>query len=116
MTQSWFLWQKNISKSFNDQLTKINDKIKDLTKKKESVTNKDKLSKIKNKIKELKNKKDLKIEIKNLSLTTSKTNYIDPRITIAFFKKHNIPLEKVFSPSLIEKFFWAMDVDENWIF
>ena len=56
------------------------------------------------------------MELKNLSLTTSKTNYIDPRITIAFFRKHNLPLEKIFSQSLRDKFFWAMDVPENWTF
>ena len=31
--------------------------------------------------------KDLKLEMKNVSLGTSKVNYIDPRITISFMKK-----------------------------
>jgi DNA topoisomerase-1 len=56
------------------------------------------------------------MELKNLSLSTSKTNYIDPRITIAFLKYHNIPIEKVFSQALRDKFFWAIDVDKNWQF
>ena len=120
--------QKNISKSFNDQLAKFNEKIKDLTHQKKILTEKDKLTitnkkahkekinKLELKIKDIKNKKDMKIELKNLSLGTSKTNYIDPRITISFLKKHNIPIEKIFSPTLRDKFFWAMDVDENWTF
>ena len=58
----------------------------------------------------------MSVELKNVSLTTSKTNYIDPRITIAFLKRHNIALEKIFSQTLIDKFFWAMDVDVNWKF
>ena len=68
------------------------------------------------KVKDAKNKKHLKMELRNLSLSTSKTNYIDPRITIAFLKLHNIPIEKVFSQALRDKFFWAMDVEKQWSF
>lgn len=122
--------QKNVSKSFNEQIEKINDKIRELKIKKKELesmigneTNKEKKNKIKEKIVKVKsqiqiaeNKKDLKIELKSYSLTTSKTNYIDPRITIAFFKKHNLPLEQVFTKALIDKFFWAMDVPKDWKF
>jgi DNA topoisomerase-1 len=113
--------QKNVSKSFNDQIEKMNDKIKVLSDKKKELQkdkkkNKEKLKKIEIKLKDAKNKKNLKIEMKNLSLTTSKTNYIDPRITISFLKYHNIPIEKVFSQALRDKFFWAMDVDKSWNF
>ena len=109
--------QKNVSKGFNDQIKKIDDKIEELQEKKiQTGDDKDKIKKINDKIKDLKNKKSLKVELKNVSLGTSKINYIDPRITIAFLKKHNIKIEKVFSQTLIDKFFWAMDVDENWTF
>ncbi len=122
--------QKNVSKSFNEQIEKIDDKIRELKIKKKELesmigneTDKEKKNKIKEKIAKVKsqiqiaeNKKDLKIELKSYSLTTSKTNYIDPRITIAFFKKHNLPLEQVFTKALIDKFFWAMDVPKDWKF
>ena len=122
--------QKNVSKSFDEQLEKIDDKIRELkVKKKElesklsSENNKEKRKKIKEKIYKIKNqieitnnKKDLKIELKSYSLTTSKTNYIDPRITIAFFKKHDLPIERVFTKALVDKFFWAMDVPKDWKF
>jgi DNA topoisomerase-1 len=109
--------QKNVSKGFNDQIKKIDDKIEELQEKKlQAGDDKDKIKKINDKIKDLKNKKSLKVELKNVSLGTSKINYIDPRITIAFLKKHNIKIEKVFSQTLIDKFFWAMDVDEKWTF
>jgi DNA topoisomerase-1 len=109
--------QKNVSKGFNDQIKKIDDKIEELQEKKvQAGDDKDKIKKINAKIKDLKNKKSLKVELKNVSLGTSKINYIDPRITIAFLKKHNIKVEKIFSPTLIDKFFWAMDVDEKWKF
>lgn len=113
--------QKNVSKSFNEQIEKMDDKIGDLLDKKKELMqdkdkNKDKLKKLEMKIKDAKNKKGLKMELKNLSLSTSKTNYIDPRITIAFLKYHDIPIEKVFSQALRDKFFWAMDVEKNWSF
>jgi DNA topoisomerase-1 len=113
--------QKNVSKSFNEQIEKMDGKINELVEKKKELQkdktkNKEKLKKLELKLKDAKNKKDLKIEMKNLSLTTSKTNYIDPRITIAFLKYHDIPIEKVFSQALRDKFFWAMDVDKQWTF
>jgi len=67
-------------------------------------------------IKKLKSKKTLKKELKNLSLGTSKINYIDPRITISFLKKHELPVDKIFTKTLIQKFKWAFEVDENWKF
>lgn len=127
--------QKNVSKSFNDQLGALKSKINEYKDKKYSLIEKrkelekdksankdkikkinDKLDKIKSKIKEYEAKKDIKLEMKNLSLGTSKTNYIDPRITVAFFKKHNIPIDKIFSQTLRDKFFWAMDVTPDWLF
>lgn len=118
--------QKGVSKTFNDQVIKINEKIKELkNNKRELKTNIDKdnkeksnekIKKINEKIEKEIAKKELKVELKNLSLTTSKMNYIDPRITVAFFKKNNLPLEKIFSPTLMDKFFWAMDISSTWEF
>ncbi|KAJ2721996.1 DNA topoisomerase 1 [Coemansia sp. Benny D115] len=57
-----------------------------------------------------------KDENKTTSLTTSKTNYIDPRISMAWCKKHGVPIEKIFSKTLRDKFTWASDVDSEWTF
>ncbi|KAJ1677507.1 DNA topoisomerase 1 [Spiromyces aspiralis] len=57
-----------------------------------------------------------KEENKTTATITSRLNYIDPRITIAWCKKHNVPIEKLFSKTLREKFTWAMEVDESWMF
>jgi DNA topoisomerase I len=44
-------------------------------------------------------------------------NYLDPRITVAWCKKFELPLSKVFNKSLITKFKWAIDeVDTDWRF
>lgn len=52
-----------------------------------------------------------------VSLGTSKMNYIDPRLTVMFAKKFNVPLEKLFTKTLRDKFNWAVEsVDENWRF
>lgn len=46
-----------------------------------------------------------------ISNETSKANYIDPRIVFSFAKKHNIDINKLYSPSLIEKHSWASSAD-----
>ncbi|KAK5459392.1 DNA topoisomerase 1 [Exophiala xenobiotica] len=54
---------------------------------------------------------------KEVALGTSKINYIDPRLTVVFSKKFDVPIEKFFSKTLREKFEWAIkSVDENWTF
>ena len=68
------------------------------------------------KLKKLKAKKILKIELKNISLGTSKTNYIDPRIGVAFMKKHKLPIDKIFTKTLQEKFKWAMNIENDFVF
>lgn len=73
-----------------------------------------------------------KDELKTIALGTSKINYMDPRITAAWCKKHyvccrhahlwspltnhhfhftQVPIEKIFSKTLRDKFPWAMDAD-----
>ena len=50
-------------------------------------------------------------------LTDEWQNYIDPRLTVVFSKKFDVPIEKLFSKTLREKFDWAIkSVDEKWSF
>lgn len=56
---------------------------------------------------------------KTVALGTSKINYIDPRLTVAWAKKHDVPLEKLFSKTLIQKFPWAIaevEAEPDWTF
>lgn len=55
-------------------------------------------------------------ENKATALGTSKTNYLDPRITTSWCQKHKVPIEKLFTKTLREKFRWAMSVDPEWKF
>ena len=53
---------------------------------------------------------------KEVSLGTSKTNYIDPRVIIAWAKREDVRLSQIYSKSLVSKFIWAKGVDPDWRF
>lgn len=55
-------------------------------------------------------------ENKTTALGTSKTNYIDPRITVAWCAEKGVPVEKMFNKSLRDKFKWAMQIAPQWKF
>ena len=57
-----------------------------------------------------------KEELKTVALGTSKINYLDPRITVAWCKRNEVPIEKVFNKSLLTKFLWAMDAGPTFKF
>lgn len=75
-----------------------------------------KLKKDKHKTKLLKLKYNLKKKCNCVSLTTSKENYIDPRILISFLKKLDIPIDKFFTKTFQKKFWWCFDVDKKYQF
>ncbi|KAF2675031.1 DNA topoisomerase 1 [Microthyrium microscopicum] len=73
--------------------------------------------KLEQRIENAKLQADDKEENKEVALGTSKINYIDPRLTVVFVKKFNVPIERFFSKTLREKFDWAIkSVDEDWEF
>jgi hypothetical protein len=51
-----------------------------------------------------------KNENKDIALGTSKLNYLDPRISIAWCKRNSVPIEKIYSKTQREKFRWAIDM------
>ncbi|NXB69944.1 TOP1M topoisomerase, partial [Donacobius atricapilla] len=51
-----------------------------------------------------------KEENKQIALGTSKLNYLDPRISVAWCKKFGIPIEKIYNKTQREKFAWAIDM------
>ena len=57
-----------------------------------------------------------KEELKTVALGTSKINYMDPRISIAWCKRNEVPIEKVFNKSLLSKFSWAMVIEPDFSF
>ena len=57
-----------------------------------------------------------KDRLKNVSLGTSKINYNDPRITVAWCKRCDLEISRLFPKTLKDKFNWAMGVDGDWRF
>ncbi|CAL4141523.1 unnamed protein product [Meganyctiphanes norvegica] len=51
-----------------------------------------------------------KEENKTIALGTSKLNYLDPRISVAWAKKYDVPVEKVYNKTQRSKFQWAIDM------
>lgn len=132
--------QKTISKTHDEQVDRMLDTLK---KKKEqrkeiklhlskvlkgestedtSIKTKDpeilknRVKKMDEMIKRLGVRKQLKEDNKSVALNTSKINYMDPRITVSWCKQKQIPIEKVFTKTVIERFPWAMEVTKLWRF
>ncbi|XP_037046846.1 DNA topoisomerase 1 isoform X3 [Bradysia coprophila] len=49
-------------------------------------------------------------ENKTIALGTSKLNYLDPRISVAWCKKHGVPIDKIYNKTQRDKFRWAIDM------
>ena len=105
--------QKNVSSDIEKSVKQIEESIKKYKKRKQKSKDKEKIKLIEAKIITLKMKKETKIKMKNVSLGTSKNNYIDPRIIFAFIKKYNIPEDKLFNKALISRFEWARSKEED---
>lgn len=111
-----------------DKLDKIDELEKEYQKElktgKPIVTKNATVEKLKQQIETLENKiLNVSIQLKDkednseVSLGTSKMNYIDPRLIVMFSKKFDVPIEKLFTKTLREKFIWAIEsADENWRF
>jgi len=74
------------------------------------------IEKIEERINKERNKLNDREDKKGIALGTSKTNYNDPRITIAWCKNNEVPIERVFSKDLRNKFAWAMNTEPLWKF
>ncbi|KAL2329285.1 hypothetical protein Fmac_022712 [Flemingia macrophylla] len=136
--------QRSVSKSHGAQMSKLNEKIDELQavlkelktdldrarkgkppskssdgKRKKNLTPEaleKKISQTNAKIEKMQRDMKTKEDLKTVALGTSKINYLDPRITVAWCKRHEVPIEKVFNKSLLAKFCWAMDVDPDFRF
>ncbi|XP_053990969.1 DNA topoisomerase I, mitochondrial-like isoform X2 [Hylaeus volcanicus] len=78
---------------------------------------------VQRKIAQLTNKKKsqlLRINMKDANKTvassTSKQHYMDPRISVSFCKKWELPVEKIFNTTLRKKFPWAMYARCDFVF
>eukprot|EP00800_Vazella_pourtalesii_P019077 TRINITY_DN634_c1_g1_i1.p1 TRINITY_DN634_c1_g1~~TRINITY_DN634_c1_g1_i1.p1 ORF type:complete len:667 (-),score=49.33 TRINITY_DN634_c1_g1_i1:31-2031(-) len=129
--------QRAIPKCFDKQMDNIQKKInekeieisalrkeyknyKKTMKKSDNISNKSELKKLDHKINALEEQlHKLRIqatdkeENKKIALGTSKLNYLDPRITVAWCKKFSVPIEKIYNKTQREKFLWAIDMTDS---
>lgn len=104
---------KKMGKS-SDRVEKLKEKIKEFKdKKKKSTTPKQKASAQKSI--DLNTAKLEEAEY-NISTSTSKVNYLDPRITVSWCKAGEVPIEKIYNKTQLAKFVWAMETPANWKF
>lgn len=74
------------------------------------------ISQVERRLAKLKADMQTKDDLKMVALGTSKINYLDPRITVAWCKKHDVPIERIFAKNLLNKFAWAMEASEEYRF
>ncbi|XP_014361563.2 DNA topoisomerase I, mitochondrial [Papilio machaon] len=68
------------------------------------------LERLKEQLKKLELQETDRDENKTIALGTSKLNYLDPRISVAWCKKHGVPIEKIYNKTQRDKFRWAIDM------
>ena len=127
---------KELKANYKEVLEKNTDKIQKLKKQlkavdtttltketkkqmKELMTNKIvklevQIEKAKNRIVESQLKLELKKETKDVALGTSKTSYSSPRIVVSWCKDVKVPIEKIYSKTLLSKFEWALDTEKDY--
>jgi len=119
-----------VSKTFDAQMEKMDVKKSDMEKEvvelqkslKQSGADKDKIKKkiaaLQDRISKHETQKEIKQKLAGVALSTSKLNYLDPRITVAWCKKFgDFNLSRVFNKTLQTKFKWAVDeADEDFRF
>uniref|UniRef100_A0A6M2E0L8 DNA topoisomerase I n=1 Tax=Xenopsylla cheopis TaxID=163159 RepID=A0A6M2E0L8_XENCH len=75
------------------------------------------LERLKDQLKKMEVQETDRDENKTIALGTSKLNYLDPRISVAWCKKYGVPIDKVYNKTQRDKFRWAIDMaTEDYIF
>ncbi|KAL6762862.1 DNA topoisomerase I [Haematococcus lacustris] len=122
--------QRSESKAHGNQMEKLNAKLTELTTELQALEDelkaigkggdttsvKSKIEKKKAQLAKAQLQARVKEDLKTVALGTSKINYMDPRITVAWCKRNEVPIEKVFNKSLLGKFSWAMEVEPSYRF
>ncbi|VVD02362.1 DNA topoisomerase I, mitochondrial isoform X1 [Leptidea sinapis] len=68
------------------------------------------LDRLRDQLKKLELQETDRDENKTIALGTSKLNYLDPRISVSWCKKHGVPIEKIYNKTQRDKFRWAIDM------
>ena len=115
-----------VAKQLNHQKTTTKASIKNIEKLKAGLKELEKELKKKKKEKRqvaslqkrVDNKKEsikMKEKLTSINPGTSLTNYIDPRLVTSWAKANNVPIDKIYTQTLRNKFKWAIDdTDATW--
>jgi len=96
------------------KITKLEEKIADLRQKKTEATTAAKKAAAQKSIEIAEAK--LEEAENNISTSTSKVNYMDPRITVVWCKLAEMPIEKIYNKTSLNKFVWSMTTGSKWRF
>ncbi|XP_054164331.1 DNA topoisomerase I, mitochondrial-like [Oppia nitens] len=119
--------QRAVPKTFDKQMENLEVKIKDKKKvvkeakkaykdaKKGSDSGtkaklKKRLDTLEDQLQKLEVQRTDKEENKQIALGTSKLNYLDPRISVAWCKKYEVSIDKIYNKTQRDKFRWAIEM------
>jgi len=97
-----------------ERVVKLEQKIEELEEKKKGASTTAAKARVQKSI--TLNKSKLEEARHNIATSTSKVNYLDPRITVAWAKAVEMPIEKLYNKTQLQKFVWAMETAKNWSF
>ena len=105
--------KRTVSKKSEERIKKLKQELKKL---KQERDEKKKEGKNTDAIKKRINAKKANIETSkdtlSVAITTSLTNYIDPRLVVNWIKSNNLEIGTVYTPTLQKKFKWALEMEE----
>jgi len=94
-------------KTLEEKLEKAQEKLKEARTEKQTETAEKQITEIETRINNEKGQ---------IATGTSKINYIDPRIVVAWCKKNEIPIDKIYAKTQLSRFIWAMPIEMDWKF
>jgi DNA topoisomerase I len=109
--------QKTVAKGSLVTLEKLNGQLKDLQKelKDKKKSGRTSTASLEKRIQAKKDSIVSKNKLQSINPGTSLTNYIDPRLVTSWCKAHELPVSKVYTKKLHDKFKWAIDqTDGDW--
>jgi DNA topoisomerase I len=108
--------KRSVSLAAKEDIGKLEAQIKELEKEKRRLKKEGKsLTRVEHSIETKKDQVSRKSSTQDIALGTSRQNYIDPRVLISWSKKHDLPLAKIYTKTLLAKFQWAQDkTDKDW--
>ena len=107
---------RTVSKKAKESVKKDEEKLKE-AKKELKIKKKEGKSivAIEKKIANIQLRIEQKTDVLAIAINTSLTNYIDPRLIIAWAKTQDIDLSAIYTKTLLTKFNWAIEMtDKNW--